>query len=67
MLTAEQFREWKQHPTTEEVFSFLKDYRQRQSEKSTLYPTAEMTFKETAIKAGVLQGLDALLEMDVED
>jgi hypothetical protein len=66
-LTAEQFKEWKSHPVTEEVFRLLLQHRAKWEAKSLLYPSMEQTFRATVEREGVLQGLDALLGMDVED
>lgn len=67
MLTRNEFLEWKSQSVTQEVFNYLKEYRQGWEQKTPLRETAEKTFKEAAIREGVLLGIDALFEMDVYD
>lgn len=66
-LTKAEFQEWKSQVTTEQVFQAIRDYRKGWEQKSPLHQTAEMTFREAALREGVLMGLDALLEMEVDD
>ena len=67
MLTAAEFQEWKTQEVTEKVFKALTEYRQEVASRPLSLESQERTYKEALLREGMLAGLDALLEMDVED
>jgi len=63
-ITQEDFKEWKQHPMTQEFFNCLKDYQASLARSSTLKATADLTLMATAEKEGQVNLINSIVEVD---
>ena len=71
-VSLEEFEEWKVHPVTMEVFSILRSIRDDNDEFMTSGGTVDLesieaTAMKTARTQGLIEGLDAFLNMDHEE
>ena len=70
MLTEETIKEWRSHPTTEEVFEYLQEEIDRHIAVlvggGTIGETADATAQETAKIQGIIRGLTAIFEIEGE-
>lgn len=70
-LSKEVFDAWKDHPATIAVFNVLRSTRAEQAELLvsgyTLRDDPGVTAQYTAKLVGIINGMDAILEMQIED